>query len=126
MVQSLSKTYEEQMKECLAGLGLKFETEFKFCPSRRWRFDFVIKQLNIAIEVEGLVGRHRSIGGFLGDMRKYNAATIYGWRLIRTTRSELGSVVGRKRIRTLIESLMGSVSPDIAVDVLKITKKKKL
>lgn len=60
--------------------------EFKFHPFRRWRFDFAIRELGIAIEVEGGVwtyGRHNRADGFLRDMEKYNAAAARGWRILR-------------------------------------------
>ena len=62
--------------------------EFKFHPTRRWRFDFAImaKQGLIAVEVEGGVwtgGRHVNPIGFTKDCEKYNEATMLGWKVIR-------------------------------------------
>lgn len=60
--------------------------EFSFHPIRRWRFDFAIPELSIAIEVEGGVwtyGRHNRAEGFLRDMEKYNAAAALGWVILR-------------------------------------------
>jgi hypothetical protein len=34
-------------------------------------------------------GRHTRPTGFLGDVEKYNTATLYGWRLFRVTPSRL-------------------------------------
>jgi hypothetical protein len=61
-------------------------TELRFHPTRRWRFDVAIPELMLAIEIEGVTrdgGRHQRLQGFLEDMRKYNAATLLGWRLLR-------------------------------------------
>jgi very-short-patch-repair endonuclease len=61
--------------------------EYKFCE-RRWRFDFAHTELRIAIEIEGGVysrGRHVRPKGFLGDMEKYNRATVLGWQVLRMT-----------------------------------------
>lgn len=81
--------------------------ELEFCPGRKWRFDYALPEVKIAIEVEGGVfkkrhyqtkdgtfitttgGRHNSATGFLGDMEKYNSATVLGWRLIRVIPDEL-------------------------------------
>lgn len=55
--------------------------EYRFHPTRRWRFDYAIPAHHIAIEVEGGVwtgGRHTSPKGFLGDIEKYNTATHMG------------------------------------------------
>lgn len=72
--------------------GLEVVKELKFHSSRRWRFDYAIPAIKMAIEVEGGVwtgGRHTSSRGFLEDMEKYNEAALMGWCLIRTTPNEL-------------------------------------
>lgn len=68
--------------------GLDVEKEYKFHPTRKWRFDYAIPAIRMAIEVEGGVwtgGRHTSSRGFLGDMEKYNEAALSDWCLVRTT-----------------------------------------
>jgi len=70
--------------------------ELKFHPVRKWRFDYAIPSLKIAIEVEGGAftgGRHTRGKGFIADMEKYNTATSMGWRLIRCTPSKMGKVM---------------------------------
>lgn len=74
----------------------KFNTEcvkeYRFNQSRRWRFDYAIPKFKIALEVEGGVwtnGRHTRAKGFLGDIEKYNNATILGWKVLRCTPNEL-------------------------------------
>lgn len=62
--------------------------EYRFAPPRRWRFDYCLPVHRIAIEVEGGVwnrGRHVTPTGYLGDIEKYNHATVKGWRLLRCT-----------------------------------------
>lgn len=69
-------------------LKLEIVKELRFHPKRRWRFDYAIPSYKIAIEVEGGAwtnGRHTRGKGFLGDVEKYNQATVLGWRLIRCT-----------------------------------------
>lgn len=66
--------------------------EFKFHPTRRWRFDYALPAHKIALEVEGGVwtgGRHTRPQGFLRDIEKYNTATLMGWRVFRITPDEL-------------------------------------
>jgi hypothetical protein len=68
------------------------ETEYKFCPDRRWRFDYAYPQIKLAIEQEGGVwsgGRHTSGAGFIKDMEKYNKAVILGWRVLRYTPDQM-------------------------------------
>ena len=72
--------------------GLDVEKEYRFHPTRKWRFDYAISAIKLAVEVEGRVwtgGRHTSSKGFLGDMEKYNEAALLGWCLIRTTPDRL-------------------------------------
>ena len=60
--------------------------EFKFHPSRKWRADFAIPSRRLLIEIEGGAwsgGRHTRGAGFVGDMLKYNAAAILGYRVLR-------------------------------------------
>jgi very-short-patch-repair endonuclease len=63
------------------------EREVRFCE-RHWRFDFVVTGTKIAIEIEGVThegGRHQRIKGYMEDARKYNEATLLGWRVFRFT-----------------------------------------
>lgn len=77
---------------CRSDLGVECVKEYRFHGTRKWRFDYAIPEHKIAIEVEGGVwtgGRHTSPKGFLGDMEKYNTATVMGWRVLRTTPDKL-------------------------------------
>lgn len=63
-----------------------WKEEFRFHPTRKWRFDFAHEELKIAIEIEGAVwvrGRHTRGKGYLADMEKYNTAQSMGWRVFR-------------------------------------------
>lgn len=73
-----------------------FVREYRFHPTRKWRFDFANPERKIAVEVEGfapggLAGRHQRIGGFTKDAEKYAEAAIAGWRLIRVTTRQVRS-----------------------------------
>lgn len=77
---------------CKTDLKVECVKEFKFHPVRKWRFDYAVPEHKIALEVEGGVwtgGRHTSPKGFLGDIEKYNTATLMGWRVFRTTPDDL-------------------------------------
>ena len=76
-----------QKQIALAGYPVPHE-EWRFDAVRKWRFDLAWPDLRIAIEVDGAIwsqGRHTRGGGFLKDMEKLNAATLQGWRVLRTT-----------------------------------------
>ncbi len=73
--------------------NIEYVEEYRFHPTRRWRFDFAIPYLRIAIEAEGGVwsgGRHVRGSGFTLDCEKYNAATVLGWRVLRYPASAIG------------------------------------
>jgi len=63
-------------------------SEFRFAPPRKWRFDWAWPEWKLAVEIEGgawVRGRHNRGKGFIGDLEKYNAATILGWAVLRVT-----------------------------------------
>jgi hypothetical protein len=66
--------------------------EYRFAESigRQWRFDGAWPDLKVAVEVEGGIwapepGRHNRGSGMEEDCRKYNAAALLGWNVIRVT-----------------------------------------
>lgn len=57
-------------------------------PVRKFRFDWAIESLKIAIEYEGLNSDksvHTTMDGYTSNTDKYNRATALGWRVIRFT-----------------------------------------
>lgn len=88
--------------------------EYRFHPTRKWRFDYAIPEYKIALEVEGGVwtrGRHTSPKGFLGDIEKYNTATLMGWRVFRTTPDELYKL---STINLIKSAILGLNTPENA------------
>ena len=68
--------------------GLEVVKEHQFHPVRKWRFDYAIVDLKIAIEVDGAVwvgGRHNRPAGYIADMEKLNTAASMGWLVLRIT-----------------------------------------
>lgn len=66
--------------------GIQMESEYRFHPTRRWRFDFAIPDVLLGIEIEGgtwVSGRHSRGPGFEKDCEKYSEAAILGWRVLR-------------------------------------------
>lgn len=65
-----------------------WQEEYRFHPTRGWRFDFALVPAKLAVEVEGLTfkgGRHQRFHGYTEDCTKYSEAVALGWRLIRVT-----------------------------------------
>lgn len=70
-----------------AGLPVP-QREYRFHPSRKWRFDAAYVDRRLALECEGGIwvqGRHTQPQGFLKDCEKYNEAALLGWRVLRFT-----------------------------------------
>jgi hypothetical protein len=68
-----------------------YATEHRFHPERKWRFDIAWPDKMLAVEWEGGVyqnGWHQSIARYIGDCRKYNAAVLLGWRVLRYTAAD--------------------------------------
>lgn len=84
---------KSQIRLILRALRLDFTEELRFHEKRRWRFDFAVQDLRLAIEYDGHgqtggkrhVGRHGSITGMSGDHEKLNQAALAGWTVLRFT-----------------------------------------
>lgn len=68
--------------------------EYRFHPTRRWRFDYAWPGLKVVLEKEGGVfmggrGRHTSGKGFTDDCEKYSVAASMGWLVIRATTTQI-------------------------------------
>lgn len=64
------------------------ETEVRFAPPRRWRFDYCWPRCKLALEVDGggwINGRHSRGSGIEKDAEKQNAAVRLGYRILRAT-----------------------------------------
>ena len=71
-------------KELGGSIACLLVPEYKFFKTRKWRFDFAIPSLMIAVECDGGTrlkggGRHNSDS----DREKLNAAAVDGWRVLR-------------------------------------------
>lgn len=85
------------------GLPTNVEFEYEFHPERGWRFDYLFPK-KVALEVEGIGGRHQFIKGFLEDMKKYREAAIMGYCVIRVTTRELESGEAFELVKRAIEA----------------------
>lgn len=83
---------------------LEYKTDHRFHKTRRWKFDFAITGLKIAIEYEGLQSEksgHTTLVGYTGNCDKYNAAVLQDWKLLRYTAKNYNQVADD--LRALIE-----------------------
>ena len=86
---------EETLAFQLKAVGIDTKREVKFHPTRKWRFDFIVRYSMIAVEVEGgtwlAKGGHTTGKGFERDCEKYNEAAIMGWKVLRFTGNQVKS-----------------------------------
>lgn len=83
--------------------GPQLEPEVQFHPDRKWRFDFAIRSIRVAIEIEGGTygkGAHTRGRGYAEDCEKYNAAAMLGWSVFRLDGKMIKE---RKHLEPLIE-----------------------
>ena len=86
--------------------GIEIKKEYRFHPTRRWRFDFCLPDKRIGIEYEGLNSEksgHTTLEGYTKDTEKYNEAQALGWKVIRFTCRNYKSVI--REVEKVIESL---------------------
>lgn len=86
--------------------GYKVTREHKFHSHRKWRFDYCLLDIRLAIEQEGGVytgGRHTRPSGYLKDCEKYNNAQIAGYLVLRYSPDQLkvNKLTGRMKPETL-------------------------
>ena len=99
---------EEEMALHIRAVGLPApQREYAFHPSRGWRFDFAWPLLNIAVEVEGVIGgaggRHQRKDGYEADCEKYARALILGWKVLRVTPKQVRSGAALQWLEALIK-----------------------
>lgn len=80
-------TIELYLKQMVQSGTIKsYETEYQFTKKRKFRFDWFIPCLNLALEYEGIMGdksRHTTVTGYTGDINKYNLALTLGFKVLR-------------------------------------------
>lgn len=77
-------------------MGVELKTEVKVDEKRKFRFDYAIPEISLAIEYEGLFSkksRHTTKTGYTNDCTKYNLAAMNGWRVLRYTAMNYQQVI---------------------------------
>ena len=87
---SLFITYWLMLAPQTARDAVQWIPEYRFHPTRRWRFDFAAPSVHLAIEVNG--GRFKALGGrhnSPADYEKTRAAVLANWRVLPFLTEEL-------------------------------------
>ena len=80
----LDAVKEHRFAAEVVGHGTGIRKRLKDANLKDWRFDLAIPSEMVAIEIEGGIhtkGRHTRGKGYAGDIDKYNAATVLGWKV---------------------------------------------
>ncbi|PJI34050.1 DUF559 domain-containing protein [Acinetobacter pseudolwoffii] len=106
--EKIPNEFEAKLAGELKTLKIEFEQEFEFHPKRKWRADFHLVGKKILVEVEGGIwsgGRHTRGKGYIGDMEKYNAATMMGFQVIRFSTDQVKSGHAIQQIEKMVGDL---------------------
>ena len=98
----------------VGGPGKGLRTRLDEAGLKDWKMDFAWPDIKLAVEIEGGVwigGRHNRGAGMIGDMRKYNAATLMGWKVLRFDGSAVKSGAAINMVRPLIRPI--TYSPEV-------------
>jgi len=85
--------------------------EYRFHPTRRWRFDFAYVEQKLGIEVDGgafSTGRHNRAIPQAEDNHKTNAAILLGWRVLKFNTVNMKDVA---TVRSVIEEALRERGP---------------
>ena len=64
--------------------GPKYEAEYRFHETRRWRFDFSWPEIKVAVEIDSAA--HKLYwNSYTRDVEKMNEALFLGWQVFRFT-----------------------------------------
>lgn len=89
----MKSALEELFQKQLDQLGLPpAKREYRFCPPRRWRFDFAWPLFKMAVEIQGgtwIHGRHNRGAGFEKECERRRWCARLGWRVFEFTGKEV-------------------------------------
>ena len=106
-------------------------TEHRFHPLRRWRFDYAVPAIKLAVEYHGHAGfqgriasGHSTIKGLTNDCERINQAIAHGWRVLAFTALHFRQDGRLKHnLRTVHQSVMDALGAMQAERELLTTQK---
>ena len=81
--------------------------EYRFHPTRKWRFDACWPDVKVAVEIQGGVwigGKHGRGSGIVKDYEKLNHGQIAGWIILQLTPRDISSGAGAPLVLSAIRS----------------------
>jgi very-short-patch-repair endonuclease len=87
--------------------GHDLRLEYRFHPTRKWRFDMALLDAMLAVEIDGggwVRGAHHRAAGRENDNAKDAAAMALGWRVLRVSWDHVKSGQALETLRLIIRS----------------------
>lgn len=104
---TLTSSLEENFAWQLNVLNLKgWVREYRWHPSRRFRFDFAWPEQKVAVEIEGGIwngGKHGRGSGILKDCEKRSLAAVEGWLVLSVAPNHVKSGIAITWLQTVLE-----------------------
>lgn len=108
-IRGIHRDYVCEISQALTIMGVEHVREYKFLHDRRFKFDIAIPGKKLAVEFEGGIfsgGRHTRCKGYANDAKKYNLATMHGWKLLRYTTVDTRQINWEFRIADEIKGML--------------------
>ena len=109
-IKRADNKYQQQLELIFLSLGLDVVPEYRFHEKRKWRFDWALPAIRVAIEYEGLnfvhggASGHQTIRGVAAGNEKYSEANIAGWCLVWVNALSVDSGLALDLIRRAVDS----------------------
>lgn len=71
------------------GPGSEPIRQHRALPPRKWKLDFAWPSFLVAVEIQGLIGHHRTVKGMVDDLEKFRAHQVAGWIILPFTVVEI-------------------------------------
>ena len=84
------------------------QREYRFHPTRRWRFDFCFVEQKLAVELNGgrwIRGRHNRGSSVQADYEKLNAAQMLGYRVLQFTGEQVDNWSALETVREALREV---------------------
>jgi very-short-patch-repair endonuclease len=90
--------------------GHDVRLEHRFHPTRRWRFDVALVDVQVAVEIDGggwVNGAHHRAAGRERDNAKDAAAMALGWRVVRVSWEHVKDGQALETTRAVVRGVRG-------------------
>jgi len=108
--------YHKELQLIFMALGLDVVKEYRFDDKRKWKFDFALPAIKVAIEYEGLnfqhggASGHQTIKGVAAGNEKYSEASIAGWCLVLVNALSVESGLAHDLIKRAVDGRRISIA----------------